>query len=574
MALITQHHRKRWTRQPQHGAQVERNARARDLCFMFVAGLRNRELTRGLLGSMATGDSYTPTAQGMAFRGGRVANGGIDFGAIQPITGDAFTVLVAANPSSAAACYTLFSQRNGSAPYNQIDLAVNSDTSLGAVPGRLSAITLDTSTAGNAVTSNLTVYADGGWHVYGMTRSGAGATPQLYFDGGLQGGTAIGASTGTSISGAMRTRVGNIGDYGADGAYAAQCDILYAIAWNRVLDPVELRLYGSVMRPEHLSLLRGRKARRYISLGAASAASVTTSLNAAIQLSQTAAASINVGLQSSRTSSSVVDAAVRDARAAQASLDGALRALGQAVASVDVAVRATGAATAPVDAAVQLARNATAALDLAVAAQRSATAAMSTQVQAGALAAASLDAYVQAGASVGTSASAAVLASALAQASVDIAVMAPRSATGSVSAALNAARQAAGVIDAALQLVRNASSSMSAQVQAGTSAAVSIDVAVRDARAATSAVEVAIATAASAATSLGAVVSLQRSISAAMTSAVLSGTLATLAVGAYVSDPNAGFERLADISTSRALSNLRLVASRPPQLSTTRRRAQ
>lgn len=222
-------------RQPQPGARLGDSAL--NPAFVFYGNGGTRDIAGGLRATHVSGDAFATSAVGRSFRGGRVANGGLQFGSVQPITGDTFTILALANPVASSTVQTLFSQRSGSGNFPQIDLAVNSNTSLAGSPGIFAGITLENASgsASRSVVSNASTYADGKFHVYGMTRAGVGTNPALYFDGAAVSVSATGASTGSSFSTAMQTAVGNIGDYATDGTYAANCDIAFVVLWNGLL---------------------------------------------------------------------------------------------------------------------------------------------------------------------------------------------------------------------------------------------------------------------------------------------------------------------------------------------------
>lgn len=211
--------------QPGGGVQVEpAHQLAPDFVFNGGSGALLFGKKQYLSTGRGSGDGFAASKYGLGFKGAQVANGGLDFGAVQPITGDTFTVLVLANPGNGDGVSTLYSQRNGSAPFNQIDLAVNADTSLGSVPGQISCVSLDQGTLNSGDESSATTYTDGNWHVYGATKVGF-ATINLWFDGASVAlfGKAN-TQTTSNISSGMKTRIGNIGDYALSG-FGAACNI-------------------------------------------------------------------------------------------------------------------------------------------------------------------------------------------------------------------------------------------------------------------------------------------------------------------------------------------------------------
>ena len=237
-----------WTSQPQTPVGIERtHPLAPTYVFNGGSGALLFGKKQYLSTGRGSGDGFAASKYGLGFKGAQVANGGLDFGAVQPITGDTFTVLVLANPGNGDGVSTLYSQRNGSAPFNQIDLAVNADTSLGSVPGQISCVSLDQGTLNSGDRSSATTYTDGNWHVYGATKVGF-ATIKLWFDGlsvALFG--VSNAQTTSNISSAMRTRIGNIGDIATAG-YGAACDIpLILIFDGKELSASEIALVSREM---------------------------------------------------------------------------------------------------------------------------------------------------------------------------------------------------------------------------------------------------------------------------------------------------------------------------------------
>lgn len=251
MAGILIPRRQIWTRQPQVFTGF--NPAFPRPSFAFVASLGGYERSVQRLGTPASGDSFRTTQQGIAYNVARATNGGLDFGVYQPITSDAFTIIVLANGASTDGIGTLFSQRTGSLPYNQLALSLNQDNAYGSRPGGFLFVAIDTSNEASGANwrsahSDSTSLVDGRYHVFAATKASASSVPVLWYDGAIQAATAYGTGTATILGGAQQTRIGNIADYTADGAYCSESDIAAVLVFNRVL-------HGAMMRALTESLL-------------------------------------------------------------------------------------------------------------------------------------------------------------------------------------------------------------------------------------------------------------------------------------------------------------------------------
>ncbi len=233
MGVITTRVSRTW--QPQGSVSLKNNERIIPTT-VFSGGSGPVLLGRkSAIASFASGDGLAPTRYGISFKGSRATDGGLKFGQVNPLSSDSWTIIALANPGNADGVSALYSQRNGSSPYNQIDLAVNCSDSLAVVAGQMSTITLDTASAARSSKSDATTYTDGNFHVYAATRSGTSQFPVQYFDGSLIASTGAGTGTGTSINANLRCRVGNVGDYTADAAYAASCAIPLVLLYDGVV---------------------------------------------------------------------------------------------------------------------------------------------------------------------------------------------------------------------------------------------------------------------------------------------------------------------------------------------------
>lgn len=172
----------------------------------------------------------------------------------------------------------------------------------------------------------------------------------------------------------------------------------------------------------------------------ASSNSVTTSLGAAVQVANTAAASLQAAVQFSPTATTSLGAAVQLARTVAASIDTA----------------------------VQIGRTASASLDLALQQDKTAAASLDTYIQSGNAVGVSLDAAVQQARTAATSLSAAIQVAQLVSASMSAAISAPMSAAASLSAYVLAGPTATAFLDAAILRSAAASVAMSAYIQINT----------------------------------------------------------------------------------------------------------
>ena len=209
-----------------------------NLCFLYSPVHILRDLQFGAVGTIPATDNIRPTQRGLAYKVARQTSGGLNFGQIQPITSEAWSILAIANPGSADGVTALYSQRYGTSPYNQIELVVNGTSGLASSAGKLSMVRLCTDGTSRPFDSTASTYADGNFHTYVATCAGPGINPVMYFDGIQVAGSGGGSGSGNVFSTNLRTRIGNIGDYSADAAYCAACDILLVACWNgRVLSP-------------------------------------------------------------------------------------------------------------------------------------------------------------------------------------------------------------------------------------------------------------------------------------------------------------------------------------------------
>jgi hypothetical protein len=296
-----------------------------------------------------------------------------------------------------------------------------------------------------------------------LTFSRSGTTCRAYWEG-INDGTSA-----TSSVSAAGTSV-NIGGFKSLGVAALhtdwKCD--FALLWRVPLRDAEIAELGVA---PYGALFTGVVSRIYFDLaGGATARTVTSSLDSAVQYSRTATASIDSAIQVGLTGTVSLSAAISQALTATATLEAAIQAARTASASVDAMVTAGTTASTSIDAALQVARTASATLDAAVQIARTATASVDGAVQRALTASASLDGYVQAGTT--------------ALASLDAAVQYARTGTASLDAALSIARTAAASLDA--DIVVSSAGTVTASLDAAlaivVTATASLDAAIRHAR--------------------------------------------------------------------------------------------
>lgn len=254
-----------WAQQPQGPVDLDwSNPLTPDFVFNGGSGGVLIGRKRYLAIGRGASDVFHASNYGLGYKPTRVANAGLDFGLVQPITSDAFTVLVLANPTSSAVG-TLFSQRNGSAPYNQITLAANSTDALALRAGGFAGIMLGNPSGARGAISTLTNAVNGDFHVFGMARSGTTSAISLYHDGLSISATLTGTGTNTAISASQKTRIGNIADYTADAAYVAESNIPMVFIYNRALTGSEIaKVSADMLRGAHF-WAKGRPSRLFFS---------------------------------------------------------------------------------------------------------------------------------------------------------------------------------------------------------------------------------------------------------------------------------------------------------------------
>lgn len=206
-------------------------------------------------------------------------------------------------------------------------------------------------------------------------------------------------------------------------------------------------------------------------------ASITGSLNAAIQRALSISAGANAAVAATRTAGLGADSATVALRTAGLAADGAAMALQTAAAQLASAIQAGRGGTLAADAALLQVANATAALEAAIAVGLDRQAALDVLVAAAAATDCALlaDAAISAGRENFAAIDAAVQAARTATAVLDTAVRAGRLATGVLDSALAAAAAAVFAADAAVRAERAATAALSSAVLAGLAASLALD---------------------------------------------------------------------------------------------------
>lgn len=175
----------------------------------------------------------------------RVAFGNADGTAVQVITSNTdWTIAILAAPTNSAVTTAMFSQRSSTGNVEQIDLMRGRNGLLSADQRTYQVYYRDTS--GNPYyADNASVFAnpiDGFMHLYGGScQTLPAGTLQLdIWRDGINVTERRTTPTGTFVSTAQTTWLGNLGGYTSDGAFAATCPMSLVLVWGaRALSPVE-----------------------------------------------------------------------------------------------------------------------------------------------------------------------------------------------------------------------------------------------------------------------------------------------------------------------------------------------
>ena len=207
------------------------------LATLLTGDGRPRDLVQGRVasGTLPTAIRNTPRGQALNFNGTtQYANFG-DISQYRP-GGQAFTVMVYANPSFVATTYGLVSKRNDST-FQQMSFAANMDTGGGPASGMLGVYLYDGSNAlaGAATTSPV----DGNFHQFVVTRPTT-TTLGFYVDG-IATGTNYSSQNNFNYSGTEPLFVGAMGGVSAPVGGYLPGSIVYAYIWRgRVLTTTEI----------------------------------------------------------------------------------------------------------------------------------------------------------------------------------------------------------------------------------------------------------------------------------------------------------------------------------------------
>lgn len=252
--------------------------------FAFVASFGPYGVATQRVGTKASADSFRTTPLGISYKVARATSGGLDFGVIQPITSDAFTLIVLANPGAADGIGALVSQRYGSAPYYSFSLYTNMGRDGSSRSGGFSFLTVDSTGAiTHSADTNSTSVVDGAPHVFGIAKAGATSDPILWRDGAIIASTGTGVGiggNGTIISPLQKFRIGNPADYSADGSLCAACDVWAMLGFNGVLpDAMMQALTESLVAPYRIFQ---PPSRRLFVLGAAPSTTISATVGAGV----------------------------------------------------------------------------------------------------------------------------------------------------------------------------------------------------------------------------------------------------------------------------------------------------
>lgn len=237
------------TEQPTDGADLAFNPCLPRPAFAHVASVPRLDIISGKFATQTAGDAYASSQHGRVFVPARAANAGLTFPlSVRPMVSDEWTILVLANPVPGSEVGTLFSQRYGSPPYEQVDLAINVDYGYGARYGALGILAANTSGLVFGRASDSQAVVDGQWHIFAATRSGSSTFPLLYVDGQIIAATASGTPT-TTVAANQITRIGNIGDYsGAEYAGIGGGGVALVVVYPTALSAETIRRLGHSLK--------------------------------------------------------------------------------------------------------------------------------------------------------------------------------------------------------------------------------------------------------------------------------------------------------------------------------------
>jgi hypothetical protein len=188
---------------------------------------------------------YRPRNIGVGRTWQRTADSGALFGTFQHVTGNEYTVAVVAAPVASAGRKCAFSQRTSGSNAAQYYCGFNTNASLGASSGEFTLAFRSTTPTAYGV-SALSQF-DGTVHCW-VAGSGA-STGYIYRDGAAQTLNSNVRTAGTTYVNTQVTRIANIGDYSADGAFVVDDPMFLVIVWPRVIEAALAQfLSGALVR--------------------------------------------------------------------------------------------------------------------------------------------------------------------------------------------------------------------------------------------------------------------------------------------------------------------------------------
>jgi hypothetical protein len=216
------------------------NPLAQGLSFVWLGSVPYVDLAQGRVraGNGNTGNTITPI--GVGRYASAAGEAGDNFGNVQAITSNTFTVLSHAAPIASASPKSLFSQRRGTSPYEEIGMMANWAISAGS--GYLEVYASDVVNSGNrsnAYTANTAV--DGKPHVFVGVNGGSYTATQIFVDGiNKTIGTGSGA-TNNVFSTNQNTRVNNLAALASTGYTNPDPNYLVMTWSGRALSAAEVR---------------------------------------------------------------------------------------------------------------------------------------------------------------------------------------------------------------------------------------------------------------------------------------------------------------------------------------------
>lgn len=284
-------------------------------------------------------------------------------------------------------------------------------------------------------------------------------------------------------------------------------------------------------------------------------ASITTSINTAIQAPRSTSFSLALAIQQANSAAVSINTAIAIHNTATSSIQIALQQAKTATASLNTAIRQGRSASVIQDLAIQLARNATHLIDLAVRQNRTASTSINTVIQRALNAVASIDTVVQLHLSLSTQISLMVQAVTSATFSINLQIQVPSTLSVSINAAILQAKTATPQIDAAVQTPRSSTASINAVVRTANNLNISVNTGILINRNASTSVQTVVQQARTATASLEAAIRANRSTSANIEAAIRAARTTTALLNAAVQQRNTSSITI-DTAVQRALNAL------------------